>query len=186
MYIRPLNAALRLFCGMLLIVSLALLCPQRAESAAPGEHQIKAAMVYNMMRFIDWPDSPFLGNEETLDICFVSKGSMSSAIEALTGKQVKGKTIAVRQVGKQGSFSGCFVLLLSDTERSAAASILDMTRSAPVMTVGDSRGFAASGGVFGFMILDGKVRFEINLAAAQRHRIRISAQLLKLAQNVFE
>lgn len=177
---------LRGFCGMMLIASLTLLCPNCAESAPPGEHQIKAAMIFNMMRFVDWPESSFPSGEESIDICFVSRGSMSTAVEALRGKQVKGKNIVVRQVGRHGTFAGCHVLLLSDTDRSPTASILDMTRSAPIMTVGESRGFAAAGGVFGFMIQDGKVRFEINLASAQRHRIRISAQLLKLAQNVFE
>lgn len=170
----------------LLLSALTILCPNYSVAASPGEHQIKAAMVFNMMRFVDWPESSFANSDETIDICVVSRGAMSTAVEALRGKQVKGRNISIRQVGRHGTFSGCHVLIISDTERAAIAPILDATKSAPVMTVGDSRGFAAGGGVFGFMIQDGKVRFEINLASAQRHRLRISAQLLKLAQNVLE
>ena len=169
-----------------LAVSLLIHAPQQSSAASPGEYQIKAAMIFNMMRFVDWPDTTLSSNDETIDICFVNRGAMSSAIESLRGKQVKGKVVVVRQAGRSGGFSGCNVLLLSDTDRQSASAILDQTRSTPVMTVGDFRGFAAAGGIFGFIILEGKVRFEVNLTSAQRHRIRISSQLLKLAQTVLE
>ena len=168
-----------------LTVCLVILAP-RHVLAAPGEDQIKAAMIFNIMRFVDWPESALPTTRDTIDICVVNRGSTASAVEKLQEKQVKGKNIIVRQVSRAGGFSGCQVLLLSDTERQNATAILEQTRSMPVMTVGDSRGFAASGGVFGFMVLEGKIRFEVNLAAAQRHRIRISSQLLKLAQTVRE
>jgi len=169
-----------------LTVLLAALMPQYASAASPGEHQIKAAMIFNMMRFVDWPESALPNTDGDIDICVVNRGAMTTAVESLRGKQVKGKNITVRQIVKAGGFSGCHVLLLSDTDRQTTSAILEQTRSTPLMTVGDSRGFTAAGGVFGFIILEGKVRFEVNLASAQRHRIRISSQLLKLAQTVLE
>jgi len=175
------------FCCMLVLAALlTVFIPQHARAATPGEHQIKAAMIFNMMRFVDWPESALPNADENIDICVVSRGALATAVESLKGKQVKGKSIAIRQTGKSGGFSGCHVLLLSDTDRQTVSAILEQTRSTPVMTVGDSRGFAAAGGVFGFIILDGKIRFEVNLASAQKHRIRISSQLLKLAQTVLE
>lgn len=179
-------AFLKILPGMLLFAALALFCPKDAYCAAPGEHQIKVAMLFNMMRFVDWPESALPNSDENIDICVVSRGYMATAVDTLKGKQVKGKSIAIRQIGKTGGFSGCHVLLLSDTDRQTVFSILEQTRSMPLMTVSDSRGFTNAGGVFAFIILDGKVRFEVNLASAQRHRIRISSQLLKLAQTVLE
>ncbi len=165
---------------------LTFLLPQYAIAASPGEHQIKAAMIFNMMRFVDWPESALPNADGNIGICVISRGAMATAVESLRGKQIKGKNITVRQIGKTGGLSGCHVLLLSDVDRPYTSAILEQTRSTPLMTVSDSRGFAAAGGVFGFIILEGKVRFEVNLASAQRHRIRISSQLLKLAQTVLE
>ncbi len=175
-----------LLCMLTLTALLAVSVPQYASAASPGEYQIKAAMLFNMMRFVDWPESALPNADENIDICVVSRGAMATAVESLRGKQVKGKSIAIRQIGKSAGFSGCHVLLLSDTDRQTTSAILEQTRSAPLMTVSDSRGFTATGGVFGFIILGGKVRFEVNLTSAQRHRIRISSQLLKLAQTVLE
>lgn len=179
-------AFLKILPCILLFAAMAPLCPKNAYCAAPGEHQIKVAMMFNMMRFVDWPESALPNTNESMDICVSGRGAMATAVETLRGKQVKGKSISIRQVGKAGGFSGCHVLLLSDNDRQTVSSILEQTRSMPLMTVSDSRGFANAGGVFGFIILDGKVRFEANLASAQRHRIRISSQLLKLAQTVLE
>jgi hypothetical protein len=45
-------------------------------------------------------------------------------------------------------------------------------------------GFAEAGGVMQFVIEDSRVRFVINLAAAERARLQISAKLLALARVV--
>jgi YfiR/HmsC-like len=176
----------RIFCMLVLTAFLSVSVPQHASAASPGEHQIKAAMIFNMMRFVDWPESALPNSDEDIDICVVSRGAMATAVESLRGKQVKGKNIAIRHISKSAGFSGCHVLLLSDTDRQTTSAILEQTRSAPLMTVSDSCGFTATGGVFGFILLNGKIRFEVNLASAQKHRIRISSQLLKLAQSVME
>lgn len=96
--------------------------------------------------------------------------------------QVKGKAIALRQLDPAVGATGCQVLVISDFDKTSISRLLEKSRSSAVLTVADSAGFARSGGVVGFVLLDGKVRFEINQAAALRHRI--SAQLLKLARIV--
>jgi len=52
----------------------------------------------------------------------------------------------------------------------------------PLLTVGDSAGFCRQGGAIGFFLEDGKVRFEINVAAAERRGLRVSSSLLRLAR----
>jgi hypothetical protein len=50
--------------------------------------------------------------------------------------------------------------------------------------VGESENFVQQGGMIGFFLEDNKVRFEINLDAAERARLKISARLLALAKTV--
>jgi len=45
-------------------------------------------------------------------------------------------------------------------------------------------GFAQSGGVINFVTVEKKIRFEINLDAAERADLKISSKLLRLAQIV--
>ncbi len=55
-----------------------------------------------------------------------------------------------------------------------------------ILTVGDIDRFASRGGQIAFRMEDKKVRFDINVAAVERARLRISAQLMKLGRIVEE
>ena len=52
------------------------------------------------------------------------------------------------------------------------------------MTVGEAQGFASGGGVINFKLDSGRVRFEINVEAAEHAQLHISSKLLSLAQIV--
>lgn len=169
---------------LLILACLTALIPQ--ASADTGEYQVKAAMIYNMIRFMDWPDEALPSTSTQLTVCVAGKGQLSTAVNSLQGKQVKGKVITVRQLASGTNTTGCQVLVFSDLDKSTSLNLLERIRSSALLTISDSAGFARSGGIVGFALQEGKVRFEINQAASQRHRIRISAQLLKLASIVQE
>jgi hypothetical protein len=50
--------------------------------------------------------------------------------------------------------------------------------------VSDDSGFIEMGGMIQFVIIDGKIRFDINQTAANRSSIKMSSKLLGLARNV--
>jgi hypothetical protein len=50
--------------------------------------------------------------------------------------------------------------------------------------VGELEHFAEQGGMIGFFLEEKKVRFEINVGAAENARLKISAKLLALAKTV--
>ena len=68
------------------------------------------------------------------------------------------------------------------TRRSADG--LDAIRTLPVLTVSDGKGFASAGGIIELYVEDGRMRFAINVDAAERTRLRISSRLLGLAKVV--
>jgi len=169
-----------------LLVLLCLSVSALSAHAETGEYQVKAAMVYNMIRFMDWPEDALPATASQLTICVAGTGPLGAGMGGLQGKLVKGKIIALRQLEPTAGTTGCQVLVMSDLDKPATNRLLEKSRSSAVLTVADSAGFARSGGVVGFVLSDGKVRFEVNQVAAQRHKIRISAQLLKLARIVQE
>ena len=171
---------------LLALVLLSMLLMVQPACAEPNEYQVKAAMIYNMIRFIDWPEVALQSTDRQLMICVAGTGQLASAVDILQGKEVKGKTITINQVSPANDASGCHVLVLSDLNQYATNSLVKRTRSNGVLTIADSFDFANSGGVIGFVLQEGKVRFEINQTSALRHRIRISSQLLKLARIVQE
>ena len=76
------------------------------------------------------------------------------------------------------------VLFVCPSEKGQVDRILAGLRGSPVLTVGESDGFARQGGAINFFLQGNKVRFEINPDAAQRNGLRMSAQLLNLGRIV--
>ncbi len=156
--------------------------PARTAHSAASEYQIKTAMIYNMAKFTDWPADSIQADKFL--ICILGKGRLVKAVETLQGKQVRGRTIAVRTIAQASEAINCQILVLTETEQRQIVEVLLKTQQYRLMTISDEDGFAKAGGVVGFCVEDGKVRFEINQTAAKRHKLRIDAQVLKLARIV--
>ncbi len=59
---------------------------------------------------------------------------------------------------------------------------LGSVRHYPILTVGEMDRFGEQGGIINFFSEGNKVRFEINVGAAEKARLKISSQLLSLAR----
>jgi hypothetical protein len=64
--------------------------------------------------------------------------------------------------------------------------ILEVSRTAPVLTVGDMDQFAQRGGMINLTTEENRIRFEINVKAIERVGLKASSQLLRLARIVTE
>jgi len=51
----------------------------------------------------------------------------------------------------------------------------------PILSVSDIADFTRAGGMIDLVEVEQRIRFNINLSAARRARLRLSSQLLKLA-----
>ena len=140
-------------------------------------------MVYNMAKFVDWPAESFPATGAPLTICVLGKGPLAAALRSLQGKTVRGRTLMVRPVSRVGETGTCQILVVTASERHQLPP-LSPHGPGGLLTISDLDGFAHTGGVVGFVTENGKIRFEVNLDAAHRCRVRISSQLLKLARIV--
>ncbi len=150
------------------------------------EFQVKAAFVYNFVKFVQWPRDAFPATGDSpISICVLGQDPLGEALESLKGLTAYGKSLSVRRIAGQGEIDRCQVLYLCKSERGAMANILKGTK-AGVLTIGDMKSFASAGGIINFVIVDNRVSFEINVEAAERARLKISSQILKLAKIVKE
>ena len=76
------------------------------------------------------------------------------------------------------------VIFFSGIHQKKIQELLSRLQDKNILTIGESEGFLKLNGIFNFFTENEKLRFEINLEAARLSRIKIKAQLLKLAQNV--
>ena len=156
--------------------------PARADT--PLEQQVKSAFVANFVQFIDWPDTAFAKPDDPLIIGVVDPGALGDSLKAaVEGKTVKGRKLVIQQF-TPATVGKCQVLLIGSLDGANLDAALNAAKSGAMLTIGDSTRFTDAGGVIQFYLEDRKVRFEINLAAAQRAKLQVSSQLLKLARVV--
>ena len=154
--------------------------PLAWAASAAGEYQVKAAFLYNFAKFVNWPGAD--GGQSAFVLCILGDDPFGAGINAIAGKQVGGRTLQVRRLGSADGAAACQVLFIASSESGGLSRVLGAIRGRPVLTVGDTPGFAERGVVINLYVEQSKVRFEINVDAAKRAGLNISSQLLKLAR----
>lgn len=180
-------ASVRYACGVLLLAFFAALaCPTglRAESVLQREYEIKAAYLYNFINYIDWPDNAFPAPGGTITIGIIGRNPFDAALDVLNGKQVKGRTLALKQITDMKDLDQCQIVFINSSEKDRLPELLGRLKDSRALTVSEIDGFAQQGGIINFISEHNKVRFEINPDAARRLGLNISSELLKLAKLV--
>ena len=162
-------------------VVLLLMMPTMASAQEATESALKAAFIFNFVRFTEWPVE--LPASEPFVICVVGDAAIGDEIERVVkGRQVEGRDIVVLRAATAGPGRACRVLYVTDVVASRAATLLVGLRDAPVLTISDIDGFNKVGGIAQFFFESGRLRFSIHLESAQRAKLRISSKLLVLSR----
>lgn len=149
------------------------------------ETEVKAAFLFQFTRYVDYPASAFENDNAPFVMGVLGKSAITDALQkAVQGKNVGGRTIVVRQENIGTQLRQCHLLFIPKSQSRHLPEVLKVLDDAPVLTVGESAGFAAQDGIIGFFIEQDRLRFEINLKAARRAHLTISSKLLSLARIV--
>lgn len=158
-----------------------------AQSREASEYQIKAAFLYNFAKFVEWPPENSVKAGDPMTICIVGEDPFGNILDEFTkAKTINGRPVLITRLKPGQDLKGCQIAFISSTDRSQLKSIFQNAARAHVLTVGESQGFSAGGGVIDFIREDKMVHFEVNVDAAQRANLKISSKLLGLAKIVKE
>ena len=152
----------------------------------PTEYEVKAAFLYNFGRFVEWPaaeaaDTPA---REPFVIGVLGEDQFDGLLERmLRGKTVRDRPVVVKHFARVTDLDGTDVLFVAPSQqaRLEAALAAAAAKRPRTLTVGEGDDFTRRGGMIAFVVRDRKVRFEVNLAEAERSGLKISSELLKLA-----
>jgi len=173
-----------------------------ADTASSQEYRIKAAFLFNFLKFVDWPNSKTADPDEPITIGIVGKDPFAKAFEPVKDKKVNGKRVVVKRfksvvelkkLGEKGkdelnrqneAVKKCHLLFICQSEKEVLKEIIVALKDRPILTVADTTEFLKSGGIINFVMEKQKVRFEINDGTAKRSKLQIRSQLLRLAKKV--
>ncbi len=159
----------------------------RATSAdrAPTEYQVKAAYLFNFLKFVEWPDDTGAETHGKWVIGFLGDTPIGDELTRIVeGKNVLGRDLQVRKLRASDNLRDCNILFISDSEKRNLPPILAGLRGSSVLTVGDMDNFLGEGGMIQFVVEDSRVRLAIDVAATGRARLKVSSKMLALARIV--
>lgn len=157
--------------------------PAAESGARVSEYQLKAAYLYNFTQFTDWPPSAYPATKSPIVIGIVGEDPFGQKMDnVVSGEVVRGRSLVVKRLRADEDLRSCHVLFISRSEQERLPALLSQLKGSPVLTVGDSDGFAQQGGMVNLLLLNKTVQMEINRATVEKAGLQISAKLLKLAR----
>ena len=156
-----------------------------AQTAGTREYQIKAAFLFNFGQFVTWPAGSLPPAGAPFVICVLGADPFGATLDAIVaGGTIQNRPVRVERHRSVEDVGGCQVLYISDSERRRLDDILTALRDRSILTVGDSEGFVERSGMIRFLVVQNRVRIEVDLGAAERAGLIISSRLLSLAHAV--
>jgi uncharacterized protein DUF4154 len=151
-----------------------------AGTEAAPDVAVKAAFLYNFAKFAEWPALP---SGAPLIVCIVGDDGIAAAfVETVRGQNISGHTLDIWRTQNSALWGGCHLLFIADAETKRSAGGLDGIKTLPILTVSDGKGFSQTGGIVELFVEGGRMRFAINVDAAERSGLHLSSRLLGLAK----
>lgn len=157
----------------------------RAQSRT-DEYRVKAAFIFHFAQLVHWPENTAKSGTDPFAVCIFGDDPFRGALEeAMSGKTIDERPVRVSHAKAPADIQGCRVLFVGDAAMKRFPSLLSALKDSAVLTIGDSEEFVLQrGGVIGFCVDQNKIRFDVNLDAASRARLKISSRILLLAKVV--
>ena len=171
------------FCAWLWLAGGGLALAQEAPKFT--EYQLKAASLYKLTKYINWPATNFASANAPIVIGIVGDDPFGKTLDILVKDEiVNDRPLVVRRLNPADNLQSCQMLFICRNEKDQLPALLQKLKGGHVLTVGDDSGFLDQGGMVNLVLVQEKVKMEINVTAAEEAGLQISSKLLKLAVRV--
>lgn len=158
---------------------------QQGAGQPATEWQLKAAYLFKFGRYVEWPGQVFANPESPLRIGVIGADELADELlQIVQGRTINRRPVVVEKLDAGDSIVGLNVLFIGRTSDRRLAYILARTKGKPILTVTESEQALALGSTINFVIVNGRVRFEISPKTADLGQLYISARLLAAAHKV--
>ena len=182
------------------------------DSRPTREEKLKAAFIYNFIKFVDRADKEKTEKEKKEDkpepiiIGITGDRGFVEAFDPMKKKKIGNRNIIIKyfkipekkksEDKKDPDFEDainnlkkCTVVAFCTCQETSTVDLGEIFKAmdgSPVLTIGETENFLESGGIINFVTEKKKLKFDINLIAAEKAKLRFRAQLLKLARKVIQ
>ncbi len=147
---------------------------------------VKAAYIYNFAKFTRWPESSFTDETSRLLFCVHGSPEMLSTLKTMVySRYIDKHPIEAADASVPGfNIASCHLVYYVDNPLLSGWELLRKLEGVSALTIGDNTQFLELGGAIGFINIDQRIKFDVNLAATQQSGMSLSSRLLGIARHV--
>lgn len=151
----------------------------------PTEYGVKAAFLANFGSYVEWPQTVRVDAEHAFMVCVLGQDPFGESLDkTFQNRSIQGRRVTLKRIQTVADAAGCRLIFIRLSDPAKLQSVLEALRGMPVLTVADTADFAREGVMINMRMEGNRVRFDVNLDAAESAGLKLSSQLLKLATQV--
>ena len=155
-----------------------------ADVGALREYDVKAACLFNIAKYTDWPATAFARPGDPVIIGVLGDDPFGGVLDRIVkGRVINSRPVLVRRASRAQELADAHIVFIGSSERARAAQICAALETSNAMCIGDLEETAPFAAI-NFSVAAGRTVFTVNLARASRAGVRLSSKLLHLAAAV--
>jgi hypothetical protein len=147
------------------------------------EYSLKAAFLYNLAKFLDWPPEKFKRDDSPLIIGVDGDGAFERFSAVVRDKIIAKHRVEVRRIKNDSDIQDCHILFFTRSPSEPIEVRLNLANKSAVLTVGETDKFLESGGMIRFYLEGDNLRLEIDRVSVRQAALGINANALSTLIN---
>jgi hypothetical protein len=154
-----------------------------AAKAEATEYELKAAFLFNFAGYVTWPQH-MAPADQPMRFGVVGAHELAGHLEAMGAvRQINGRAVQVERIADTRDVPSLHVLFISREFTDFTSGMLALAKTNSVLTVTEHT-FMPADSVINFRVIDGRIRFDVNLSVAEEAQLSVSSRLLQVARRV--
>jgi hypothetical protein len=154
-----------LFAGLLLCV----------QVQAQSQEKVYSHLILNLSRGILWPSAASSGN---FVIGVLEYGPLASELATAVGVlKIGSRKVEIKELASVDDVKECNVLFIPAYKAKALTGVLTRLGTYPTLIITNKMDMAKKGSGVNFLLVDGKLKYEINCKSIEERGMKISASI---------
>lgn len=175
------------------VVALVLLAAAMLMGAAPQQRDfdkdttamIEASYIYNIAKLVQWHDPQMA--EGPFVIGVIGRGNLyRELVNKYASRSIGKQPIEMKKLPENAQVDRCHILFIPAENRNLLPAIIKQPNARSTLIITDFPGALDHGAVVNFIAANNTLKYEINLANAEKHRIDVGLTLKQLAHRRVE
>jgi hypothetical protein len=164
-----------------------LLTPLRPFGLPQGlDYRVHAMFVYHFTKYIEWPAQR---NHDGFQVFFLEETPVISEFrKVIENKLIDNRKVSIQRLDFDNKMlRNADIIYVPSSKRIKAEQIRALSESLagfPVLIITENEGLLKRGSMINLIVVDDKLRFEVNKSLIQSRGLKVSSELLRLASQV--